>query len=43
MSVIKYFEDYHIGDKVSVGDFEAEKDEIIDFAKKWDPQPFHTD
>ena len=43
MATIKFFEDYHIGDKVSVGEFELEKGEIIDFARKWDPQPFHTD
>ena len=43
MATIKFFEDYHVGDKVSAGEFELEKSEIIDFAGKWDPQPFHTD
>ena len=43
MSVIKYFEDYQIGDKTTEGDFEVEKEEIVEFAKKWDPQHFHID
>ena len=41
---IKFFEDFSIGDEISgKQDYEVTKEEIIDFANKWDPHPFHTD
>ncbi len=39
----KYFEDFHLGQETTVGNYLVTTDEIIEFAKKWDPQPFHTD
>ncbi len=39
----KYFEDYHIGEKMTWGDYIVSEDAIVDFAKEWDPQPFHVD
>ena len=38
-----YFEDIEIGRVRAAGPFELTKEEIIDFAKKWDPLPFHLD
>jgi len=38
-----YFEDLYIGQKISIGPIYVAKNDIIDFAKKFDPQPFHID
>jgi len=38
-----YFEDLYIGQKISIGPIYVTKKDIIDFAKKFDPQPFHID
>lgn len=39
----KYFEDFTIGIEEAVGSHVVNKREIIDYAKKWDPQPIHID
>ena len=39
----KYFEDFHVGDVIHCGRKTVTKDEIVDFAEKFDPQPFHLD
>ena len=39
----RYFEDYVEGDVHSFGRIAVEADEIVDFAKRFDPQGFHTD
>ncbi len=39
----RHFEDFHLGEETTVGDYLVTAEEIIEFAKKWDPQPFHTD
>lgn len=36
-----YFEDLEIGAKASFGHYEVTREEVIDFASKYDPQPFH--
>lgn len=36
-------EDYVAGDVYEVGTIEVSEQEIIDFARRYDPQPFHTD
>ncbi|MFO8011529.1 MAG: MaoC/PaaZ C-terminal domain-containing protein [Dehalococcoidia bacterium] len=39
-----YFEDYQVGQIISApGSYLVEKEELIEFASKWDPQPFHID
>lgn len=38
-----YFEDYRVGDEYKTVTYTVGKEEIIEFAKKWDPQPFHID
>jgi acyl dehydratase len=39
----KHFEDFHLGEDTTVGNYLVTTDEIIEFARKWDPQPFHVD
>jgi acyl dehydratase len=40
----RYFEDFAVGEVLKPnGRVRVEKDEIIAFAKKFDPQPFHLD
>ena len=39
----RYFEDYVPGLTVDCGSFSISEAEIIDFAKEYDPQPFHVD
>jgi len=38
-----YFEDVHVGQKIIVGQQVADKEGMIEFARKWDPQVFHLD
>lgn len=38
-----YFEDLADGYRTSVGEYRLERDEMIEFARRWDPYPFHTD
>ena len=39
----KYFDDFHVGDCFETEPNFISKDEIIDFASKYDPQSFHLD
>lgn len=39
----RYLEDFRPGDVIELGEFSLAKDEIIAFAKRFDPQPFHVD
>ncbi len=36
-----YFEDIVVGTKSSFGAYEVTREEVIEFAQKYDPQPFH--
>ena len=36
-----YFEDLEIGAETYFGSYEVTREEVIDFARKYDPQPFH--
>jgi len=38
-----FFEDINVGDTSEFGSYLVSKEEIIDFAQKYDPQPFHLD
>ena len=40
---MKYLEDMEVGAKASFGNYEVTREEVIDFASKYDPQPFHLD
>jgi len=39
----RYFEDYAPGSVYRFGSYKVSEQEIIDFARKYDPQVFHTD
>lgn len=39
----RWFEDYRPGEIFEFGDYLVTQEEIIEFAKKYDPQPFHVD
>jgi acyl dehydratase len=39
----KYFEDISVGDHSESGEQHVDKDEMLDFARRYDPQYFHTD
>ena len=38
-----YFEDYPVGQVVQYGQYPITAEEIIEFASRYDPQPFHID
>lgn len=38
-----YYEDLEIGAKQSFGRYEVTREEVLEFARKYDPQPFHLD
>ncbi len=38
-----YFEDFKVGDRFVSGGMTLTESAIIDFARQWDPQPFHVD
>ncbi len=40
---MKFFEDIEIGEEIAYGDHTFATDEIVAFARRWDPQAFHVD
>ena len=40
---MQYFEDIEVGSSQSFGRYEVTREEVIEFASKYDPQPFHLD
>lgn len=40
---MRYYEDIQIGQENKTRDYFVSKEELINFAKEWDPQPFHID
>ncbi len=38
-----YFEDVHAGQTLRFGRYEVTREEIVEFARQFDPQPFHLD
>ena len=40
---MNYFEDMIVGTKESYGNYAVTREEVIEFATKYDPQPFHLD
>src|SRR5919112_255322 len=38
-----YFEDLRVGQVVELGSRTVTEEEIVAFAREWDPQPFHVD
>jgi len=39
----RYFEDYHVGMVSEFGEVVVTADEIVEFARRYDPQPMHID
>ena len=38
---MKYFDDLSVGDETEFGHYDVTREEVIEFAQKYDPQPFH--
>jgi acyl dehydratase len=38
-----YWEDFKVGDSEPMGEALVDRDEVIEFASRFDPQPFHID
>jgi len=38
-----YWEDFKTGERESIGSVVVDRDEVIEFAERYDPQPFHVD
>jgi acyl dehydratase len=38
---MKYLEDIVVGEEVHFGSYAVTRDEVLEFARKYDPQPFH--
>jgi acyl dehydratase len=38
---MRYFEDVEVGSTAAFGNYAVTRDEVIDFARRYDPQPFH--
>ena len=43
MSEPRYWDDYEVGQKFPLGSTTFTEQEIVDFARQFDPQPFHVD
>jgi acyl dehydratase len=40
---VRYFEDFAVGDVTQLGTVDVSEAEIVEFAERFDPQPFHVD
>lgn len=40
---IRFFEDYPEGAVFDIGEIAVEEEEVVSFARRFDPQPFHVD
>ncbi len=38
-----YFEDFTVGNETRFDEYEVSREEVVEFASRWDPQPFHID
>ena len=38
-----YYDDLPVGYESLVGEYSLRADEVVEFARRWDPQPFHVD
>lgn len=43
MQPIESFDDLSVGQEFRFGTMAMPLEDVLDFAKRWDPQPFHTD
>lgn len=40
---MRYFEDFQVGEVTEIGPIGVSEEEIVEFASRYDPQPFHID
>ncbi len=40
---MRYFEDFRPGEQIEIGAVTVTEEEIVEFARRYDPQPFHVD
>jgi acyl dehydratase len=40
---MRYWEDFAVGDMTELGEVSVTETEIVEFAERYDPQPFHID
>ena len=41
---MRYYEDFEVGSRYRLsGSYSMTEEEIVEFARRWDPQPFHVD
>lgn len=40
---MRYYEDLVVGAVAGFGDYAVTREEVLDFARRYDPQPFHLD
>jgi acyl dehydratase len=40
---MRYFEDFEVGEVTEIGPIVVSEAEIVEFAERYDPQPFHID
>src|SRR5205823_2036413 len=40
---VRYFEDFAVGEVTELGSVSVSEEEIVEFASRYDPQPFHVD
>ncbi len=38
---MKYFDDIEVGDEAVFGHYDVTREEVLEFARRYDPQPFH--
>jgi acyl dehydratase len=38
---MRYFEDFQVGEETEFGHYDVTRAEVLEFARKYDPQPFH--
>ena len=43
MSELRFYEDFTVGEVTDIGTHAVSREEIVVFARQWDPQPFHID
>jgi acyl dehydratase len=40
---VRYWEDFRVGEVTELGEVDVTREEIVEFARRYDPQPFHVD
>ena len=40
---MRYWEDFSVGEVTELGGVDVTRDDIVEFAQRYDPQPFHVD